>query len=90
VKTKSCTFALHKIHFNLTALKLAEFRIPSQHSHNSTQYQVVTFICFINSNICSGGKLATALATASGAFSGSTGSPYGLYTHSASVSAAYT
>jgi len=42
----------------------------------STMY--LTFICFINSNICSGGKLATALATASGAFSGSTGSPYGL------------
>jgi len=38
-------------------------------------HQAPTFICFINSNICSGGKLATALATASGAFSGSTGSP---------------
>ena len=37
-----------------------------------------SFICFINSNICSGGKLATALLIASGAFSGSTGSPYGL------------
>ena len=37
----------------------------------------LTFICFINSNICSGGKLATALDMASGAFSGSTGSPNG-------------
>lgn len=39
------------------------------------------FICFINSNICSGGKVATALLIASGAFSGSTGSPYGFSTY---------
>ena len=38
----------------------------------------LTFICFISSYICSGGKLATALEIASGAFSGSTGSPNGL------------
>ena len=34
------------------------------------------FICFISSNICSGGKLATALVITSGAFSGGTGAPY--------------
>lgn len=34
-----------------------------------------TFICFISSNICSGGRLATALLMDSGASSGLTGSP---------------
>ena len=34
-----------------------------------------TFICFISSNICSGGKLATACVMASGASSGATGGP---------------
>jgi len=33
----------------------------------------------MSSNICSGGRLATALEMASGAFSGSAGSPYGLW-----------
>lgn len=35
------------------------------------------FICRISSNICSGGRLATALVIASGAACGGTGSPYG-------------
>ena len=34
-----------------------------------------TFICLMSSNICSGGKLATALVIASGASSGRTGWP---------------
>lgn len=36
-----------------------------------------TFICFISSNICSGGRLATALLMDSGASCGWTLSPYG-------------
>lgn len=35
----------------------------------------LTFICFISSNICSGGRLATARLMDSGASSGLTGSP---------------
>ena len=35
-----------------------------------------TFICFISSNICSGGRLATALVMASRALSGDTGFPW--------------
>ena len=42
-----------------------------------------SFICFMSSNICSGGRDATAREMASGAFSGSTASPYGELTASA-------
>ena len=38
----------------------------------------LTFICFMSSNICSGGKLATACVIASGASSGATAGPYGF------------
>lgn len=37
-----------------------------------------SFICFMSSNICSGGKEATALLMASGALSAWTTSPYGF------------
>lgn len=37
----------------------------------------ITFICFISSNICSGGREATACEIASGALSGGQGAPYG-------------
>lgn len=38
-------------------------------------FPILTFICFISSNICSGGRLATALLMDSGASSGMQPSP---------------
>ena len=51
------------------------------HKHARTSLHSVgrvplTCICFINSNICSGGRLATALVISSGADCGGTGLPY--------------
>ena len=44
--------------------------------HHKMEQATPTFTCSISSNICSGGRLATAWVMASGAFLGATGFPW--------------